>query len=253
MTSTPDPRPLAGRVALITGAARRSARATALALAADGASVVLNVRRSRDEAEAVQREIEAAGGRAHVVVADITDEAQVRAMIDEIVARFGGLHILVNNAADRQQTPFEEMTFAQWRHITGIILDGAFLCSRYAVPHMLKAGWGRIVNVGAIGHHVGALHRAHVNAAKAGIEGFTRGLASEYASRAITVNCVAPGRIGGTRAKSAGETPSNLHTPPVGYEGAPDDVAAAIRYICSPAARFVTGQTLHVNGGQFLP
>jgi 3-oxoacyl-[acyl-carrier protein] reductase len=248
----PDTRPLAGRVALITGAARRSGRATAFALAADGATVVLNVRNSKDEAEANKREIEAQGGTAMVAVADITEEDAVKGMIDDIVGAFGGLHILINNAADRRQAPFEEMSYADWRHITSIVLDGAFFCSRYAVPYMLDAGWGRIVNLGGIGHHAGLLYRAHVHTAKAGLEGLTHGLAIEYADKGITVNCVAPGRIGGPRSKTAGTSAPNSKTPPTGYEGDPEDVAGAIRYLCSPAARFVTGQTLHVNGGQFL-
>ena len=247
-----EARPLAGRVALITGAARRSGRATAMALAAEGAAVVLNVRSSRDEAEANKREIEAKGGQAMVAVADITDEAQVQSMIDAIVDRFGGLHILINNAADRKQARFEEMSYADWRHITSIVLDGAFFCSRYAVPHMLKAGWGRIVNLGGIGHHVGFLYRAHVHTAKAGLEGLTHGLAIEYADKGITVNCVAPGRIGGPRSKTAGSSAPNAKTPPIGFEGAPEDIAAMIRYLCLPDARFITGQTIHVNGGQFL-
>jgi len=245
-------RSLEGRVALITGAARRSGRATAFALAADGATVVLNVRNSRDEAEANKREIESRGGKAMVAVADITQEDAVRDMIDRIVGELGGLHILINNAADRRQARFEEMTYADWRHITSIVLDGAFFCARYAVPHMLDAGWGRIINLGGIGHHAGLLYRAHVHTAKAGLEGLTHGLAIEYAEKAITVNCVAPGRIGGPRSKTAGTSAPNSKTPPVGYEGDPEDIAAAIRYLCSPAARFVTGQTIHVNGGQFL-
>lgn len=245
-------RPLEGRVALITGAARRSGRATAFALAADGATVVLNVRNSRDEAEANKQEIESRGGKAMVAVADITQEDAVRDMIDRIVGELGGLHILINNAADRRQARFEEMTYADWRHITSIVLDGAFFCARYAVPHMLDAGWGRIINLGGIGHHAGLLYRAHVHTAKAGLEGLTHGLAIEYAEKAITVNCVAPGRIGGPRSKTAGTSAPNSKTPPVGYEGDPEDIAAAIRYLCSPAARFVTGQTIHVNGGQFL-
>lgn len=250
--TTQSSRPLEGRVALITGAARRSGRATAFALAADGATVVLNVRNSREEAETNKREIESRGGRAMVAVADITQEDAVRDMIDRITGELGGLQILINNAADRRQARFEEMTYADWRHITGIVLDGAFFCSRYAVPHMLDAGWGRIVNLGGIGHHAGLLYRAHVHTAKAGLEGLTHGLAIEYAEKAITVNCVAPGRIGGPRSKTAGASAPNSKTPPVGYEGDPEDIAAAIRYLCSPAARFVTGQTIHVNGGQFL-
>ena len=245
-------RPLQGRVALVTGAARRSGRATALALAAAGAAVVLNVRGSRADAEANQAEIEARGGQAMVVVADITDEAAVRDMVTRTVERFGALHILINNAADRQQVPFLEMTHAQWRHITSIVLDGAFLCSRYALPHMVQAGWGRIVNLSGIGWRVGFKNRAHVHAAKAGLEGLSHGLAMEFAEQSITVNCVSPGRIGGPRSKSAGETPADAKAPPVGYEGEPEDVAAAVCYLCAPQARFVTGQTLHVNGGQYL-
>ena len=111
---------------------------------------------------------------------------------------------------------------------------------------------GMRVNLGGIGHHAGFLHRAHVHAAKAGLEGLTRGLAIEYADKGITVNCVAPGRIGGPRSKTAGSSAPNAKTPPTGYEGAPEDIAAAIRYVCSPDARFVTGQVLHINGGQFM-
>jgi 3-oxoacyl-[acyl-carrier protein] reductase len=187
-----------------------------------------------------------------VAVADITQEDAVKGMIDDIVGAHGGLHILINNAADRRQARFEEMTYADWRHITSIVLDGAFFCSRYTVPYMLDAGWGRIVNLGGIGHHAGLLYRAHVHTAKAGLEGLTHGLAIEYADKGITVNCVAPGRIGGPRSKTAGTSAPNSKTPPTGYEGDPEDVAGAIRYLCSPAARFVTGQTVHVNGGQFL-
>lgn len=247
-----SPRPLEGRIALVTGAARRSGRATAFALAEDGATVVLNVRSSRDDAEANKREIESRGGKAMVIVADITREEDVRRMVDQIVGEYGGLHILINNAADRRQARFEEMSYEDWRHITGIVLDGAFFCSRYTVPHMLKAGWGRIINLGGIGHHAGLLYRAHVHTAKAGLEGLTHGLAIEYAEKAITVNCVAPGRIGGPRSKTAGTSAPNSQTPPVGYEGDPEDIASTIRYLCSPAARFITGQTIHVNGGQFL-
>ena len=245
---------LAGKVALITGAVRRNGRAMALALAREGASVVINARSSRDEADRVRAEVEAAGGSALVCMADITDENAVQQMFDAIVARFGRLDILVNNAADRNQVPFAEMTTAQWRHITGIILDGAFFCSRAAVALMLKNGWGRIVNVSGDGHHMATYTgRAHAAAAKAGVEGLTRALAAEFATRNITVNAVSPGRIGGERAKSAGAAPHADLVPPVGRAGVPEDVAEAVRFICLPGSSFITGQVLHVNGGQFLP
>jgi 3-oxoacyl-[acyl-carrier protein] reductase len=175
-------------------------------------------------------------------------------MFDAIATRFGRLDILVNNAADRGQVPFAEMTLAQWRHVVGIILEGAFLCSRAAIPHMLRNGWGRIVNVSGVGHHMPSyVGRAHAATAKAGLEGLTRSLAMEFAQQGITVNSVSPGRIGGERAASAGKVPAPELVPPVGRAGVPDDVAATVHFVCLPGSDFITGQTLHVNGGQFLP
>ncbi len=245
---------LTGKVALVTGAVRRNGRAIALALAREGAAVVVNTRKSRAEADRVCAEIETLGGAALVCMADVTDEDAVGGMFEQAAARFGRLDILVNNAADRGQVAFTDMTLAQWRHVVGIILEGAFLCSRAALPYMLRGGWGRIVNVGGAGHHMPSyVGRAHGAAAKAGLEGLTRALAMEYATQGITVNCVSPGRIGGERARSAGAPPDPDLVPPVGRLGAPDDVAAAVRFVCLPASSFITGQTIHVNGGQFLP
>ena len=245
---------LEGKVAIVTGAVRRNGRAIAHALVREGASVVVNTRRSRDEAEKVRGEIEGMGGAAMVCLADITDEAAVTRMFGEIEQRFGRVDILVNNAADRHQKPFIEMTAAEWRGNVGIVLDGAFFCSRAAIPHMLKNGWGRIVNISGAGHHMASyVGRAHVAAGKAGLEGLTRALAAEYAKRNITVNCVSPGRIGGERAKTAGAPPDPDMVPPVGRTGVPEDISAAVLFLCMPAASFITGQVMHVNGGQFLP
>ncbi len=242
---------LEGKVALITGAVRRNGRAIAHALAREGASIVINTRRSRDEAEAVRRELEKAGAQTMVCIADITDEQAVARMFEAIEARFGGVDILVNNAADRARAKFTEMTMDQWRHIVSIILDGAFLCSRASIPYMLERGWGRIVNIGGASHRLpNYVGRAHAAAAKAGLEGLTRALAMEYAQQNITVNCVSPGRIGGERSKTSGEVPPVEI--PVGFEGDPEDIASTVRFICSPSARFLTGQNIHVNGGQVL-
>ena len=188
---------LEGRVALVTGAVRRIGRAIALALAGDGAAVVINTRSSRAEAEAVAAEIEAAGGRALVHLADVTDEAAVQAMVEAALERFGRLDILVNNAADRRQTPLTEISLAEWRHITGIIVDGAFLCARACLPPMIAGGGGTIVNIGGVSAHTGAHNRAHVITAKAALVGLTKAIAVEFADRGITANCVVPGRIGG--------------------------------------------------------
>jgi 3-oxoacyl-[acyl-carrier protein] reductase len=245
-------KPLDGKVALITGAVRRNGRAIAHELAQDGAAIVLNARHSASEARQVQAELEAKGAQALCCLADITSEDAVKRMYAEIEARFGQVDILVNNAADRARTPFHEMTYAQWRHYVGIIMDGAFLCTRAAVPYMLKNGWGRIINMGGASHHrPGYFGRAHVSAAKAGIEGLTRALANEYAKYNITVNCVAPGAIGGERAKTAGEV--HHSDIPVGREGVFEDISRVVRFLCQPESSFITGQTLHVNGGQFLP
>ena len=244
---------LEDKVALVTGAARRNGRATALALAREGADVIINTRQSRDEAEKVRAEIERIGRKSLVCVADITDENAVRKMFDEIAAKFGRLDILVNNAADRGITPFTEMTTQQWRHILDIVLDGSFYCSRAAIPHMLKNGWGRIVNISGLSHHAPSyLGRVHVSTAKAGLEGFTRGLAAELAKKNITVNCVCPGRIGGERSTTSHEMPDPGMVPPVGHLGVSEDIAGAVHFLCLPGSGFVTGHTIHVNGGQIL-
>jgi len=245
---------LEGKVALVTGAVRRNGRAIAHALAREGADVVINTRRSREEADKVRAQIERIGRKSLVCVADITDEKAVKRMFDEIAAKFGRVDIMVNNAADRGNVPFAEMTTAEWRHIVDIVLDGSFYCARAAVPYMLKNGWGRIVNVSGVGHHAPSyVGRVHVSTAKAGVEGFTRGLASEYAKHNITVNCVSPGRIGGQRSATSGELSDSGLVPPVGHMGIPEDIAGAVHFLCLPGTGFITGQTLHVNGGQFLP
>jgi 3-oxoacyl-[acyl-carrier protein] reductase len=247
-------RKLEGKVALITGAVRRIGRATALALAAQGAAIVVNTRNSRGEADALAAEIAAQGGQALVQIADVTDEAAVQAMVDATIARFGRLDILVNNAADRKRTPLTEISLAEWRHITGIIVDGAFLCARACLPHMVAAGGGTIINIGGASAHTGTRDRAHVCTAKAALVGLTKAIAVEFADRGITANCVAPGKIGGTRRDgSQAREVVGREAPIVGRQGTAEEVAAMITYLCLPAGRYVTGQTLHVSGGMVLP
>ncbi|WP_140846519.1 SDR family NAD(P)-dependent oxidoreductase [Paracoccus sp. FO-3] len=248
-------RMLSGQVALVTGGVRRIGRSIALALAGAGADVVINARSSAEEAETVCREIEAMGVRAMAHLADVTDEDQVARMQGEVLERFGRLDILVNNAAIRQEAALTEMSLAEWRGVLSVILDGAFLTSRAFLPAMAGQGYGRIINIGGVSSHTGASRRAHVAAAKAGIEGFTRALAVEFANCGVTANCVVPGKIGGKRSATSGESFS-LHgheaRPIVGREGRPEDVAAMVLTLCGPAGGFITGQSLHVNGGLFL-
>jgi 3-oxoacyl-[acyl-carrier protein] reductase len=244
---------LAGRVALVTGAGRNIGRAIALALADAGAAVVINARSNLREAEAVAGEIERAGGKAFAVTADVVDAAAVQKMVDAAAARFGGIDVLVNNAAVRAEQPLETMTLDDWRAVTGIILDGAFNCVKACLPHLKRSGAGVIVNIGGLSSHTGAARRPHVVTAKAGLLGFTRALAHELAPDKIRVNTVTPGVM--AQARPAGQPEPQHHAivrSLVGRRGEPADIAAAVRFLCGPGASFITGQNIQVNGGMFL-
>jgi 3-oxoacyl-[acyl-carrier protein] reductase len=244
---------LTGKVAIVTGAGRNIGRAIALQLAAGGASILVNARNNRVEAETVARDIESAGGTALVHIGDVADPKAVQAMADVAVRQFGRIDILVNNAALRREKPFDEMSYADWRDIMDVTLDGAFHCTKACLPALRKSGAGTIVNIGGLSAHTGAKNRAHVVTAKAGIVGFTRALASELASDGITVNCVVPGLIGTARAKDKPEPAHHLtHQTLTGERGKPQDVAAMVRFLCGPGGRYITGQAIHANGGAYL-
>ena len=249
-----DARELSGKVALVTGAARNIGRAIALELAAAGAKVVVNTRGSRAEADETLASIKSAGGDGAVALADVTDPAAVAAMVAAAVGRFGRLDLLVNNAAVREETPFAELKLEDWRRVLAVVLDGAFLCSQACLPHMLRAGGGSIVNIGGLTAHKGAAGRAHVVTAKAGLAGMTRALALELAPHGVTVNCVVPGTIETLRGlPGAPERPAHRQgLPPVGRRGEPAEIASAVRFLCGPGARYITGQVLHVNGGGYM-
>jgi 3-oxoacyl-[acyl-carrier protein] reductase len=243
---------LTGKVAIVTGAGRNIGRAIALSLADAGASVLVNVRSNRGEAEAVAREIEAKGRKALVHVGDVAEAADVQAMVEAAVKHFGRIDILVNNAALRREKLFAEMSYAEWREIMNVTLDGAFHCVKACLPYLKKSG-GTIVNIGGLSAHTGARDRAHVVTAKAGIIGFTRALAHDLASDRITVNCVVPGLIGTPRPKGQPEPAHHLvHQTISGERGRPEDIAAAVRFLCGPAARYINGQAIHSNGGAYL-
>jgi 3-oxoacyl-[acyl-carrier protein] reductase len=239
------------KVALVTGAARNIGRAIALELAAGGASVIVNAKSSREEAEETAALIRSAGGRALVHLADVTDPAQVAAMVAAALREFGRLDFLVNNAAYRAESAIDAMPLDEWRRVLASILDASFLCSQACLPH-LKGG--AIVNLGGLTAHTGASGRAHVVAAKAGLIGLTRALAVELAPRDITVNCVVPGTIETLRDRpGAPERPAHRRgLPPLGRRGTPEEVAGAVRFLCGPGARYITGQALHVSGGGFM-
>ena len=244
---------LDGKVAIVTGAGRNIGRAIALTLAEGGASILVNARSNRTEAEAVVREIEAAGGSALVHIGDVADPKAVQAMADAALRQFGRIDILVNNAALRREKSFAEMEYAEWREILDVTLDGAFHCTKACLAGLRKSQAGTIVNIGGLSAHTGARNRAHVVTAKAGIVGLTRALASEFAADGITVNCVVPGLIGTPRAKDRPEPAHHLtHQTLTGKRGRPEDVAAVVRFLCSAGARYVTGQAIHANGGAYL-
>ena len=247
-----DNKELTGKVAIVTGAGRNIGRAIALALARAGASVVVNVRANQIEGNGVVREIEAAGGKAVVVLGDIGDEKTAGVLAETALKRFGRIDILVNNAALRREKPIADMSYAEWREVMNVILDGTFHCVHACLPALKKNG-GSIINIGGMSAHIGSKDRAHVIAAKAALVGFSRALAHDLASDKITANCVVPGAIDTTRPASA-QTPAHhlTHGTITGERGKSEDVAAMVRYLCGPGGRYVTGQTIHVSGGAYL-
>ena len=243
---------LAGKVAIVTGSARNIGRATALALAADGAAIVVNAIHDQDAADRVVGEITDGGGKAISHLCDVTDRKAVQKMDAAAIEAFGSVDILVCNASSRGQKAFTEMSYDEWRRVIDISLDGAFFLAQSAVLHMIEKNWGRVVTLGGISWHIGTPGRVHNLVAKSGLVGFTRGLAVEMAEHNITVNCVSPGFIDTKRPASAGKRPPMKMSPPVARMGTTDEIASMVRYLCQPEAAYITGQTLHVNGGMYL-
>ena len=250
-----DSTPLKGKVALVTGAGRNIGRAIALGLADAGARVAVNVRTSRDEGQAVVDEIAARGGEGLLVAADVTQRAEVDAMIAAIAQHFGRLDIVVNNAAIRRESPFAELSFADWRAAQAVCVDGAFHCTQAALPLLRESGAGAVINIGGMTAYTGASHRAHVVTAKAALGGLTRALAHEFAAFGITVNCVSPGLVDTTRTGTGASASPAHHAHAqalLGRRGRPEEIASAVVWFASPGARYTTGQTMHINGGAYL-
>lgn len=247
---------LKGRVALVTGASRNIGRAIALELAGAGASVVVVTKSDAAAARNVVAEIEALGGRAVTVVADIADLEAIKRMVAEAIAAFGHLDIVVNNAGVRPESKIEDMTYAEWRQVFSVVLDAPFFTIQAALPHLAKSDAAAIVNIGGLTAYTGAAHRAHVVSAKAGLDGLTKALALELAPKGITVNLVSPGLIDTVRGGHSTLAPDHhkKHASLVlGRRGRPEEVAAMIRHLVGPNGRYLTGQTIHVNGGAYLP
>ncbi len=252
-TATANASPLAGRIALVTGASRGIGRAIALELGRLGATVI-GTSTSEAGAQGVAEALAAAGAAGRGAVLDVGDAAASEALIDAIGKAEGPIGILVNNAGITRDNLAMRMKDDEWSSVIDTNLSAVFRLSRAVMRPMMKARWGRIVNVTSVVGASGNPGQANYAAAKAGVAGMTRALARELGSRAITVNCVAPGFIDTdmTRALDASQTAALLRQIPLGRLGDPADIAAAVGFLCLPAAGYVTGSTLHVNGGMYM-
>lgn len=253
MSTLPNPtQELAGQVALVTGAGINIGRATALELARAGAVVAVNTRASREAAESVVKEIIDMGGLAELCMADVSNPAQVKTMVDGVLKRFGRIDILVLNASVRRETRFVDMSFEEWRTPLSISLDGAFHCIKACLPAMLAAGRGNIIGLTGSGVLLGTIGKVHSSAAKSGLTGMIRALAKEVGPQGIRANCVAPGMINTTRPSHRSPRGDMKGRLPIERQGESEEIAATVRFLCGPGAGYITGQTIHVNGGQFM-
>ncbi len=242
---------LEGKVALVTGSGRNIGRSIVLALAKDGADVVVNARSNQAEVESVAAEVGELGRKAMPLLADVGDRNQLEGLLDRALAEFGHIDIVVNNAAARPHKPFAEMSYEDWRGILATDLDSAFISTKAALPGMLERQWGRVVNLSGLQAFQGRHGGAHISAAKVGLIGLTRALATELGPSGIVVNCIVPGMIDTRReGESLTGPPARLAEIPVGRLGQTDDIASLCAFLCSDAAGFINGQTIHVNGGE---
>jgi NAD(P)-dependent dehydrogenase (short-subunit alcohol dehydrogenase family) len=213
--------------------------------------VVVNARTNQAEAEAVAQEARALGVKALAILADMASKTQIDSMVERALTEFGKIDILINNAAIRPHKPFTELTVQDWEAVRGVVLDGAFYCTRAVIPSMVAQQYGRIIFFTGEGAFAGGAQRAHVSAAKMGLVGLARSLASEFAAHNIRVNVVSPGSIDTSRANPEwyqGHAP-NAASIPLGRQGTVDEIAATCVFLVSDDAGFITGQTLHANGG----
>ena len=245
---------LAGKVCLVTGASRGIGRATAVALAARGAAVAVNYQNTKTQADAVCAEIRKQGGKCMPVQANITNEDDVRRMVEEILETLGPVTILVNNAGITRDRSFLKMTRIMWDEVLGVNLSGPFVITQALLPGMVEAKWGRVVNLASVVGLTGNFGQANYAVTKGGIIAFTMTLAREVARKGITVNAVAPGYIETDMTK---DVPTAVleqvkAMTPMGRLGLPEEVGETIAFLSSPQASYITGQVISVNGGMYM-
>ena len=245
---------LEGKVALVTGASRGIGAGIALELAAVGAKVVVNYQVNQQGAEQVVEQIRQQGGEAYLFRADVSKPDEVKAMFEFINSQFGGVDILVNNAGIHQHLPLEQLSLSDWERLMATNLTSLFLITQAVLPYMKKQRWGRIVNISSLSGFAGTRVECHYATSKAGVIGFTKAIALETAPFGITVNAISPGSIETDMlAVTTEERRRKLISEiPVGRIGQPEDIAWGVRFLVSPRASYITGQTIHMNGGEGL-
>lgn len=246
--------PLTGRVALITGSSQGIGRATAQCLARAGADIVINYRSKANAASEAQASIEALGRRCVAIQADVSQEEQVNHLFAEANKALGPVTILVNNAGTTRDKLILQMSLADFEHVMDTNLRSAFLCTKAALRGMMKARWGRIVNVASVAGLLGSAGQANYSSSKAAILALTISTAREMASRNITANAIAPGYIPTELTSTLTEQQRDyiLNSTPLGRFGTTEEIAAAIGFLCSPEAGYITGQILCVDGGMAM-
>jgi len=242
------------KVAIVTGAARNIGRATCESLSKLGYNILVHANTDKDGADETVKLIKKNGIQSSRFIGDLTKQDTASELVIE-ASKLGNISALVNNASQREFNKFDDMTFDDWRFVMSINLDSLFHTCKAVIPEMKKNNWGRIINLGGLSAHISAIGRAHVITSKSAVVGFSRALAMEYAETGITINTVVPGLIDTVRGASAGSSlvhPSHSN-PPVGRKGYPEEVATMISNLCGPNSDFITGQTIHVNGGSYFP
>ncbi len=245
---------LEGKTALVTGGSRGIGRAICLQLAARGATVGVNYVSNATAAEETLAAVTAAGGKGFVVGFDVADSAAVQKAVKESAADHDGIDILVNNAGITRDGLMARMKDADWDAVLDTNLKGAFTCSKAVMRGMMKKRWGRIINITSVIGFLGNGGQVNYAAAKAGLVGFSKSMARELATRQVTVNCVAPGYIVTDMTSDLSEDIQEMIKAqiPLGTLGTPEDVAGAVGYLASVESSYITGQTLHVNGGMYM-